>query len=159
VKDFYLFDEMNNIPDHTQQLFIQLGEVLERNRHQCCPNHPDFLPVVDYISLALQNKLPLRSAKIIGDDGSTGPFTIEIGAPWDLDRVHVFARKHRPLDPSNPKDRNPGDMFLWGKNGMRKRKPHDYQTALWIIHSVLANGGIYAAAPIENSLDDFETYL
>lgn len=49
--------------------------------------------------------------------------------------------------------RNPGDMFLWGKNGMRQRKPHDYRTALWIINSVMANGGIYVAGPISASSD------
>lgn len=92
---------------------------------------------------------------IRGDDGLTGPFTIEIGDPWDHDRVHVFARKHRPLDIWDPKDRNPGDMFLWGKNGMRQRKPHDYRSALWIINSVLANGGLYAAGPIKYSSDAF----
>jgi hypothetical protein len=117
--------------------------------------HPEFLPGVDYMSSALQNKLPLRRAVIRGNDGVTGPFTIEIGDPWERDRVRVFASKHRPLDPSNPKDQNPGDMFLWGKNGMRWRKPHDYETALWIIKSVLANGGIYSAAPIQDGLDDF----
>jgi len=158
MNDIMLFDKTNNIPGHTQGFFEQLGKMLERNRQECCPKNPEFMPVVDYMSSALQNKLPLRSARIHANDG-VGAFTIEIGAPSNRERVKVFARKHGPLDPSNPKGRNPGELFLWGQNGLRKRRSYNDKTALWIINSVLANGGIYAAVPIEESLDDIEMDL